>query len=238
MDKRKAPLQRVIDAAMSGAAKDIYTCVPGYIVAFNPSTQRAQVQIGIQRVQTDGTTFDPPVIVDVPVSFPGDDYVLEFQISPGCEGSIHFSQRCIDGWKQTGGIAVNPVARFHHPQDAFFVPGIRSLGNVIPAFANDGVRIRDNSGDRYVWIKNDGTLIVKNGSAMTVYGSDNSVVTNNSAGGFSLLANGNVVINGVIFTPAGRITTPPGGGFTGSNGIPYESHRHDETGTITGTPRS
>lgn len=221
MDTRKAPLQNVITAAMEGATKDIYTCVPGHIIAFNPSTQRAQVQIGIQRVQVDGTTFDPPPIVDVPVSFPGDQYVLEFQIDPGCEGSIYFSQRCIDGWKQTGGIADNPVARFHHPQDAHFVPGIRSLGNVITGFTNDGVRIRDTSGNRYVWIKADGTLVLQNAS-----------------GNLTMLANGNVVINGVVITPQGRITPPAGGGFTGANGVPYETHRHDENGTITGTPRT
>ena len=221
MADRKAPLQHVIDAAMGGAVKDIYTCVPGHILAFDPDTQRAQVQIGIQRVQTDGTTFDPPPIVDVPVSFPGDNYVLEFEIKPGCEGSVYFSQRCTDGWKQTGGIAANPVARFHHPQDAHFVPGIRSLGNVIPAFANDGVRIRDTSGNRYVWIKNDGTLVMQN-----------------ATGNITMMANGNVVINGVIFTPQGQITSPAGGGFTGSNGVPYETHRHNENGSITGIPRT
>jgi len=232
MDKRKAPLQLVIDAAMLGAVKDIYTCVPGYVIAFNPATQRAQVQIGIQRVQLDGTTFDPPPIVDVPVSFPGDDYVLEFQIDPGCEGSIYFSQRCIDGWKQTGGIADNPVARFHHPQDAHFVPGIRSLGNVIPAFSNNGVRIRDKSGNRHVWIKNDGALVVKNTNATTTYGADGSVMTNNTSGHNNLLANGNVDINGVIITPTGQITLPGGGGLTLANGVAAETHRH--TGVQTG----
>lgn len=221
MADRKAPIQNVIDAALAGAVKDIYTCIPGYIIAFDPATQRAQVQIGIQRVQTDGTTFDPPPIVDVPVSFPGDRYVLEFEIKPGCEGSIYFSQRCIDGWKQTGGIADNPVARFHHPQDAHFIPGIRSLGNVIPAFANDGVRIRDNTGNRYVWIKNNGTLVMQN-----------------ATGNITMMPNGNVVINGVIITPQGRIIPPAGGGITGSNGVPYETHRHDENGTLTGTPRT
>lgn len=221
MAKREAPLQKVIDAALAGAVKDIYTCVPGYIIAFDPSTQRAQVQIGIQRVQTDGTTFDPPPIVDVPVSFPGDRYVLEFEIKPGCEGSIYFSQRCIDGWKQTGGVADNPVARFHHPQDAHFVPGIRSLGNVIPGFVNDGVRLRDTQGNRHIWIKSNDTLVMQN-----------------ATGNITMLANGNVVINGVVFTPQGQITPPPGGGFTGSNGVPYETHRHNENGTLTGTPRT
>lgn len=181
MDKRKAPLQRVIDAAMSGAAKDIYTSIPGHVIAFIPSTQRAQVQIGVQRVQIDGTTFEPPPIVDVPVTFCGGDYTLEFEVNPGCEGMILFSQRCIDGWKQTGGVADNPVARFHHPQDAYFIPGIRSLGNVISGFSNNGIRLRNAAGVQSLWLKNDGSCIMGN------------------ANGFiQLLANGDVNINGTI----------------------------------------
>mgnify|MGYP000913316658 FL=1 len=233
----KAPLQKVVRTAFLENMKEVYTCVPGHIIAFNPETQRAQVQIGIIRVDINGSVFNPPPIVDVPVSFPGDDYVLEFQIDPGCEGHIQFSQRCMDGWKQTGRIADNPVGRFHHKQDAIFIPGIRSLSNTIEAFANDGMRIRDKTGNRHVWIKNDGSMVLKNGQASTTLASDNSVLITNGAGSITILANGNININGVIFSPVGRVTAPAGGGFTGSNGIPYETHRHNETGTTTGTPR-
>lgn len=210
--KREAPIQNVIDAAISGAAKDIYTCVPGYIVAFDPTTQRAQVQIGIQRVQNDGTTFDPPVIVDVPVTFPGDGYTVEYQINPGCEGSIHFSQRCIDGWKQTGGIAVNPVARFHHPQDAFFIPGIRSLGKAIPGFANNGLRLRNATGIQSVWLKNDGSCIMANAN-----------------GSIQLLANGDVNINGTIIKAGtGNVTVATSLNVAGKE---IANHVHRVNGT-------
>lgn len=237
-NQRRAPLNTVIDAAMRGALKDTFTSVPGYVVAFNAATQRAQVQIGIVRVDIDGAIFEIPPIVDVPVSFPGDDYVLEYEIKPGCEGDIHFSQRCMDGWKQTGGIAANPVARFHNKQDAKFIPGIRSLTNAIANFANNGVRIRDASGNRYVWIKNDNTLVVKNGAATTTYGSDNSVSTANATGHMNLLGNGNVNINGVVIDINGNIQMPSGSGFVDGNGIPLQSHRHNETGTITQGPRT
>lgn len=237
-NQRRAPVQTVIDAAVSGALMDTFTSIPGYVVAFDAATQRAQVQIGIMRVNKDGSTFDIPPIVDVPVSFPGDDYVLEYEIKPGCEGDIHFSQRCIDAWKQTGGIADNPVARFHNKQDAKFIPGIRSLTNAIANFANNGVRIRNAAGDRYVWIKNDDTLQIKNAGAVTTYGADGSVMTNNTSGHNNLLANGNVDINGVIITPTGRMSIPPGGGITDANGVPMETHRHNETDTITQGPRT
>lgn len=232
---RRAPLQDVLDRAMSGALRDTFTSVPGHIIAFNAATQRAQVQIGIVRVDVDGTVYELPPIVDVPVSFPGDDYILEYQIDPGCEGDIHFSQRCMDGWKQTGGIADNPVARFHNKQDAKFIPGIRSLVNAISNFANSGIRLRDKTGNRHVWIKNDGTLVVKNGNAVTTYGADNSVSTTNGSGYINLLASGIVNINGVTFSPVGRVTVPNGGGLTLANGVQAEAHKHSGVQTGGGT---
>lgn len=237
-NNRRVPANQLIETAFHNNMKNVYTGIPGHVLSFNASTQRAQIQIGIVRINNDGTIWNIPPIVDVPVQFPGDDYVLEYQINPGCEGYIHFSQRCLDGWKQTGGVADNPVARFHNKQDAFFSPGGRSLANPITSFSNNGVRLRDSSGNRHVWIKNDGTMVVKNGNATTTYGSDNSVVTTNGSGTITVLANGNININGVIFTPTGNVTIPSGGGITGSNGVSYETHRHNETGTVTGTPRT
>lgn len=237
MNKKLTPSQIVLRTALVNHQKGVATSIPGHVVAFNPTTQRAQVQIGVRRVQVDGTTFDPPVIVDVPVSFPGDDYVLEFEIQPGCEGDIHFSQRNIDGWKQSGGVADNPSARFHHLQDAKFIPGIRSLGNVIQDFSNDGIRLRDKSGSRHVWLKNDGSLQVNNGESSTVYGADGSVTTSNAGGSFMLMTDGSVNINGVKITPNGQIQPPPGGGITGANGVSYDEHIHDVNGNVTGKPR-
>lgn len=172
-------------------SKDIYTSIPGYVLAFDPKLQRAQIQIGIIRVDINGAEFNPPPIVDVPVYFPGDGFCIEFQIDPNCEGMVHFSQRCIDAWKITGGIANNPIGRFHDMQDAMFVPGVRSQGNVIQGFSNNGVKLRNKAGTQYAWLKNDGSIDLNNGSGHVTIGAD-----------------GIVNINGVTFDTAGNVTTP------------------------------
>ena len=136
--------------------KGVYTCIPGHVIAFDQSSQLAQLQIGVERVNADGTTETPDPLIECLVNFPGGDYFVEYEITPGVEGMIHFSQRCIDGWFNTGGVAKNPILRFHDINDAFFVPGIRSQPNVIPAFQNNGVRLRNKAGDRFIWLKNDG----------------------------------------------------------------------------------
>lgn len=210
-NQRSTPANRLIDAAFTNNMKDVYTGIAGHVIAFDSMTQRAQVQIGVIRVNVDGTTFNPPPIVDVPVQFPGDDFTLEFQIDPGCEGYIHFSQRCLDGWKQTGGIADNPVARFHNKQDAFFSPGGRSLGNVITGFSNNGMRLRNKDGTQRVWLKNDGACHMENGT-----------------GYIRLLPDGSVTINGVRIDKDGNITAPNSLMLAGKE---LKDHKHHVNGT-------
>lgn len=171
--------------------KSLYTSIPGHVLAFDPKLQRAQIQIGIIRVDINGAEFNPPPIVDVPVQFPGDGFCMEFQIDPNCEGMVLFSQRCIDAWKSTGGVANNPEARFHDINDAMFVPGVRSQGNVIQGFSNNGVKLRNKAGTQYAWLKNDGSIDLNNGKGHVTIGAD-----------------GIVNINGVTFDTAGNVTTP------------------------------
>lgn len=185
---KPAQAQRIVFRELM---KGVYTSTPGHILAFDPATQLAQVQIGILRVDMSGAEFTPPPIIEVPVCFPGDDFVLEYQIEPGCEGIIHFSQRCIDGWINTGGVAANPLGRFHDMQDAMFVPGIRSLPNVIPAFTNNGIRLRNRDGTNRMGMTNDGTQFMENPN-----------------GFIRLTADGKVNINGVVFDTQGNVASP------------------------------
>ena len=216
INQRRSFLQNVTNDTFSENMKDVYTCIPGHVLTFDPDTQRAQIQIGITRTDIVAkTTFDPPPIVDVPVSFPGDEFVLEFAIKPGCEGMVHFSQRCIDGWKLTGGIAANPVGRFHHKQDAMFVPGIRSLDNLIAGFSNDGIRLRNIDASQYVWLK-----------------SDNSITMGNGAGNMTLGADGTFTINGARITPDGKVYDANGvelGGHTHAQGNDSNGDSEQET---------
>jgi hypothetical protein len=138
------------------------TSTPGYVETFDPVTQLARLQIGIVRVRTDGTTYNPAPIIECPVQFSGGGgFAVEHQIDSGDEGIIIFSQRCIDAWVETGGIAENPILRFHDFADAYFIPGIRAKPNAIQAFSNDGIRLRNAAGDSFIHLKGDGTAEIK-----------------------------------------------------------------------------
>lgn len=207
----RIPSARFISAAFREAMKGVCTSIPGHVLTFDPGTQLAQVQVGVLRVDINGAEFTVPPIINVPVCFPGDDFVLEFEVGAGCEGSIMFSQRCIDGWIQSGGVAANPIGRFHSMQDAMFMPGFRSIPGAVSGFANDGVRLRNKAGSQFVWLKGDNTISMQNG-----------------AGSFELRADGSFLINGLTITAAGDVIT--------ADGISLNQHR--TSGVTSGTQTS
>lgn len=200
--------------------KGVYTSIPGHIVTFNPDLQRAQIQIGIERVLINQSTEIPRVIEDVPVNFAGGDFTLEFEVGKGTEGAIFFSQRCIDGWKNSGGVAANPLERFFDMQDCYFVPGVRSEPGAISGFQNNGIRIRNKAGNQFAWLKNDGSLAFENG-----------------AGHIRISAAGVVTINGVTIQPNGSTTIPENLSVTGTmrNGGVNVGKDHKHGGVQSGT---
>ncbi len=214
-NNKRASGSQVQRVAFAENMKSVYTCIPGHVLAFDPVKQRAQIQIGIQRSDIDGTTWVPAPIVDVPVCFPGDDFVVEYQIDPGCEGIVMFSQRCIDGWKQTGGTADNPVARFHNQQDAMFVPGIRSLPNVITNFSNNGIKLRDKAGTQYAWLKNDQSLAFGNANGAINIAANGAISFTNASGNVQLTQDGKFIINGIEFGTHKHTGVQSGGSTSG-----------------------
>lgn len=151
----------VLRQALRDSQTRVNTAIPGYITAFDTETQLAQVQIGIRRVDTEGNTFVPPVIIECPVHFPGGTFSIEYEIQPNDEGLIIFSQRCIDSWIDNGGVSENPIMRLHDINDAMFIPGIRSQRKRLSNFKNNGIMMRNEDGSNFIWLRNDGTADIK-----------------------------------------------------------------------------
>lgn len=213
----RAKQARMIRDAFRELMKGVHTSIPGHILTFDPDTQLAQVQVGIVRVDINDAEFTLKPIIETPVYFPGGDYCVEYQIDTGCEGDILISERCIDGWVQAGGVAANPIGRFHNLQDAMFLPGFRSRPNALPDFQNNGVRIRNRAGTQFVWLKNDNSISMDNGVARFNVRADGTTLMQNGAGSFQLLADGSFLINGLKITPDGDVIT--------ATGISLKNHR-------------
>ena len=197
--------------------KEINTSIPGHVLKFDPATQLAEIQIGIKQVRTSSEQVAITPIIEVYVQFSGDDtFRFEHKIKEGTEGWLMFSQRCIDSWSDQGGVATNPILRFHDMQDACFIPGIRSQKNKLSNFENNGVRITD--GTNYFWLKDDGNTHIK---SPTLFIDANIVHTGNNT------QTGDHDVTGSISATV-TITAPTMTALTSLtvNGIEMDGHTH------------
>lgn len=135
------------------------TSVPGHVLSFDPVTQMAEVQIGLMLEDRLGNKEPRRPIIHVPVQFWGAaGGTLECRVANNTEGALFFSQECIDSWVDQGGVAVKSEPRRFSINDAYFIPGVRSIPGAITDFSNDGIRLRSNDGSAYFWIHDDKSL--------------------------------------------------------------------------------
>lgn len=141
----------------------IRTCMPGKVVSFDASTQRASVLPGIKMkvVLDDQVTYeDMPVITNVPITIPmgfGGNAMVTFPIRSGDPCMIMFADRAIDNFLQSGE-SENPgnnlnedttTPRSHHLSDAICMPGLVADPQVIPEWNNDSIELRDHERKNY-----------------------------------------------------------------------------------------
>ncbi len=125
------------------------TCLPGEVREYDFKERRASIKPLIKRKYLDGQISTLPIIVDVPVVFPGTDKVgFQFPIKKGDKVLIVFSQRSLDQYLSNGG-DVDPLdTRKFDLSDAVAIPGLYP-------FNKNG--FADNNED--LFIKNDGRKI-------------------------------------------------------------------------------
>lgn len=149
-------LETANSAAALDAVRRVRTSMPGRVVSFDPVMQTAVVEAMVHQVLSDGGAAALPPLLDVPVAFPrAGGFVITFPVKPGDEGLVSLSDRCIDGWWQSGKAGPPLTYRMHDLSDAFFAPGICSLPNVVPDFKMDALVVRSLAGDAYVKLGED-----------------------------------------------------------------------------------
>lgn len=112
--------------------QEIRCCMPGVIVDYNPDTQTASIQPGV-REKRSGTVEQLPLLLDVPVVFPGSASLsVSFEVSAGDECLIVFSDVCIDDWLQRGKIQTPSISRRHSLADGFAIPTRLSVHKSLP----------------------------------------------------------------------------------------------------------
>lgn len=114
----------------------------GEIVSFNPSTQTAEVQIKMVRVEDDQIK-EYPLLIDCPcVVLSGSKGRLTFPIEQGDSCIVLFNDRDIDNWYSSGQKMPPRTPRMHNFADAIALVGIRNKQNQIEDYLQHGVELK------------------------------------------------------------------------------------------------
>ena len=106
----------------------VHTTCPGVVTEYNASTRRAIVQPSLKRQAGNKEFVEFPLLVNVPVIFPGTKRItIHFPLEKKDEVVLFFSERAIGLWKSTGqdGIEDTSVRRYSL-SDAYCMPGLQA----------------------------------------------------------------------------------------------------------------
>lgn len=142
MTTRNTTLQDLLTRFRESLLADLHTSLPGKVVKYDPSTQKADVQPLIKERYADENgamqARELPVIPAVPVQFPGaGGYRITFPVNVGDTGLIVFSEASLDKWLVSGGTVDPADDRRHDLTDAVFLPGLRDFGHALASAPTD-----------------------------------------------------------------------------------------------------
>lgn len=144
-------LNRLIDNRLS----QIHTTTIGVIESFDSSKQLATIQPAIKKLLVTENqevityeTVDYPLLVNVPVVFPGGgDWFMTFPVKKGDECLIFSLERSIGNWKKNGGIQdPSSYKRRMSFKDAVAMVGIQSQASSLPSFNASEPELRNRDG--------------------------------------------------------------------------------------------
>lgn len=181
--------------------------IPAIIVQFDSQKQTASVQPAIKDT-LQGIFTALPELSDVPVQFPrAGGYSLTFPVKAGDECLLVFSDMCIDGWWQSGGVQNQAEKRRHDLSDACAILGITSVPKALKNVSMEGVRLQNDSGTDYIQISEQGIVLKSKNIRIegnTMINGDLEITGNTNIGGISFASH----IHGGVETGNGNTQVP------------------------------
>jgi len=123
-------LTSVIKAAVDAKLLDTHTCFPARVVAYDKEGPTVDCVPVLKKKFPDGRILEMPKIPKVPVMFQRTSAaIIAMPIQVGDYVMLHFTERSIDKWMQTGGTVDPEDVRKHHLSDAYAVAGLFPYSN-------------------------------------------------------------------------------------------------------------
>lgn len=204
MDRRErnSDAQTALTAALQGWQAGIWTALPGVVQSFDPDKETVVVQPSIQARVRDRDGFATwvtlPLLVDVPVVFPGGGgFTLTFPVAAGDECLVVFSSRCIDAWWQSGGVQPQAELRMHDLSDGFAFVGLKSQPRTLAGGVNTScAQLRSDDGGTCIELA-DGSITMT-AASINIIGdiTTTGTITNNGKNIGSTHTHGGIVPGG------------------------------------------
>jgi hypothetical protein len=138
---------QAIEEAVDAKTAQIRTVLPGSIVRYNHTEQKAEVQPSVRLARKnpdtgETVTYLPNSISNCPVQFPagkGQSHAETWPLKKGDRVTLYVASRSLDRWLSKGGDDVAPeIERRHDLSDCIVDPrGPRSFGNALSSSAID-----------------------------------------------------------------------------------------------------
>ena len=104
---------------------DVHTALPGQVISYDQTTQKATIQPCLKKSYLDGTTQEMPILNNVPVIFPrAGGASLTFPVLSGDTCLLLFVERSTDLWKSVGGVVAPNDPRKFDLSDAVAIMGL------------------------------------------------------------------------------------------------------------------
>ena len=158
-------LTQVIKEAIRSQILELHTAIPGKVLEYDESVQKAKIQPLLKRkFKTEEGEVELPIINSVPVSFPRtENSIIHIPVAVGTLGMIIFCERSIDSWLSGEGGCVSPDdPRTHDLSDGIFYPGLYPFSKAISGLNSTYTTIKNNN--MKIELSPDGKIAITGGS--------------------------------------------------------------------------
>jgi len=243
-------LTNVLKTATNQMMAQMHTCLPGIVVSYDYTKQKASVKPLIKKKYRDGRVDSLPVIVNVPVVWPrSSNASMTFPVNKGDYVMLLFAERAMELWLTQGGETEPGDTRKYDLTDAIAVPGLYPFS--VPSLAENNTDLLIKYNSTTIRITQSGDVNIDTPTNVNINAGNNIAMTAGSqitmaapligmsANGVTATINGggNVSIDGPIVTTN---TIDTAGDITAGT-VSLQTHVHSGVqagGSNTGQPVS
>lgn len=154
---------------------NVHVALPGSIVTYDYTVQKASIQPLLNKVWADGTSTPMPVLENVPVIFPrAGGASLTFPVVQGDTCLLLFIERSMDLWLSTGGQVSPDDPRKFDLSDAVAIMGLIPFSESSEAINNDDVLLTYQNSS--ITIKKSGDVVINTSSKVAIGNSTTEVL--------------------------------------------------------------